>query len=294
MSNDLVAIKINSLAEIEKMADRFVRSRLFGAETIDQAFSLMMVAHARGIHPAKAAMDYHIIQGRPALKADAMLAYFQESGGIVQWKVYTDTCVTGLFSHPRAGQIEPIEIAWTIEMASKIMTNEKGQRIPLSQKSTWKDYPRAMLRSRCISEGVRTVYPGIISGFYTEEEVSSFSENEKFNKAKPIPSVKVDVDKVDIDVIESTATIIEPAQEEEATFKRQILFEFKQKAAVLRDDYRRCDADEGCTLDQFQVVHNNLLTDWLNLCEQYKKEYAWFSVPDEWQEGMSKIFGIDN
>jgi hypothetical protein len=35
----------------------------------------------------------------------------------------------------------------------------------------WKKYPRQMLRSRVISEGVRTVYPGATSGLYEENEV---------------------------------------------------------------------------------------------------------------------------
>jgi hypothetical protein len=38
----------------------------------------------------------------------------------------------------------------------------------------YKKYPRQMLRSRTISEGVRTVYPGATSGLYEEGEVASF------------------------------------------------------------------------------------------------------------------------
>lgn len=289
MSNELVAIKISSLGELEKMADRFVKSKLFGAETIDQAFSLMMVAHARGIHPAKAAMDYHIIQGKPALKADAMLGYFQESGGIVQWTVYTDTCVTGLFSHPRAGQLEPIEITWTIEMASKIMTWEKGKQIPLSQKQVWKEYPRAMLRSRCISEGIRTVYPGIISGFYTEEEVKTLADNKRFENAKPVTASAEVIEMAPISVtIES-----EQPEHQEIDIQKQIIFEFKQKAADLRDEYKRSDADEACNGDEWIAIHDRIVKDWLALCEEYSKTHEWFEVPQEWKAGMNKMLGIE-
>ena len=44
----------------------------------------------------------------------------------------------------------------------------------LSGKDTWKQYPRQMLRSRVISEGVRTMYPGVADGIYTPEEVQDF------------------------------------------------------------------------------------------------------------------------
>jgi hypothetical protein len=38
----------------------------------------------------------------------------------------------------------------------------------------YRKFPRQMLRSRVISEGIRTVYPGATSGLYEEGEVASF------------------------------------------------------------------------------------------------------------------------
>lgn len=150
--------------EMTKMAASIVKSKLFGFETQEQALAIMMIAQAEGRHPALAARDYHIIQNRPALKADAMLARFQAGGGVVEWTAYSDDKVSGKFSHP-ASCPRPIEIVWTLEQA---------KRIGLANKDNWRKYPRAMLRSRVISEGVRTVYPGIAVGVYTVEEVQDF------------------------------------------------------------------------------------------------------------------------
>lgn len=61
-------------------------------------------------------MEYHVIQGRPALKADAMLARFQAAGGKVDWKEYTDDKVSGVFSHPSGGSVT---VDWTIERAKQ-------------------------------------------------------------------------------------------------------------------------------------------------------------------------------
>lgn len=292
---ELVAVKINSLAEVEKIAHSMVKSKLFGVESFDQAFSLMMVANARGIHPVKAAMDYHIIQGKPALKADAMLGYFQESGGIVQWKVYTDTCVIGAFSHPRSGQLEPIEIEWTIERASKIMTYEKGQNIRLCDKKVWKEYPRAMLRSRCISEGVRTVYPGIIGGFYTEEEVGVIADNDRFEKAKPVAA------KEEYRTIDAVSEPVKTAPKAEISLPegvsedhyKTIVLNFKAAASKIRDEYKQYDYDEGCNGDEWVAIHNKLLNDWMLLCDKYREEHEWFVVPEDWNTGMNKLFGIE-
>lgn len=149
-------------ADMERMATTIAQSGLFGVKSPVQALALMLIAQAEGLHPATAARDYHVIQGRPALKADSMLARFQAAGGKVEWHAYEDTAVSGTFSHPSGGKVR---IEWTIDQA---------KRAGLTGKDVWKQYPRAMLRARVISEGIRTVYPGVLSGMYTPEEVRDF------------------------------------------------------------------------------------------------------------------------
>lgn len=160
--------------DIERMALAVAKSGLFGVKTADEAMALMLIAQAEGQHPAIAARDYHIVQGRPTLKADAMLARFQSAGGRVEWKEYTDETVTGLFSHPNGGSLS---VSWTLEMAKGIGLVKPG--------SGWHKYPRAMLRARCISEGIRAVYPGCVVGTYTPEEVADF------DTPKPTPEVNM-------------------------------------------------------------------------------------------------------
>jgi hypothetical protein len=140
------------------MAVAVAKSGLFGVKTPDQAMALMLIAQAEGLHPAIAATHYHVINGRPTLKADAMMARFQTAGGSVRWGEYTDKRVVGTFSHPQGGSVE---IEWTLDMA---------MAAGLTKNPTWKSYPRQMLRARCISEGIRTVYPGVTVGTYTPEE----------------------------------------------------------------------------------------------------------------------------
>lgn len=146
-----------------QLAKAFADSKLFGMTDPNQVLALMAICESEGIHPAKAVQEYHIIQGRPALKADAMMARFQAAGGKVNWEVYTDERVTGSFSHPNGGSLS---VTWTIEQARSIGLVKPG--------SGWQKFPRAMLRSRCISEGIRSVYPGSVTGFYSPEEVQDF------------------------------------------------------------------------------------------------------------------------
>jgi hypothetical protein len=94
------------VAVVERMALAIAKSNLFGMKTAEQAMALMLVAQAEGMHPATAARDYHVIQGRPALKCDAMLARFQAAGGRVEWTSYTDQRVAAKFSHAQGGTVE--------------------------------------------------------------------------------------------------------------------------------------------------------------------------------------------
>jgi hypothetical protein len=159
MSNEMIPF-----AEVQQLATAVARSRLFKAfDNPETALVLMMVAQAEGCHPIQATQRYDVIQGKPAKKADAMLADFQQRGGKVTWKQLDDTAAEGEFMGPGLGA--PVTIRWTIEMATNAGLTGKG---------TWKQYPRAMLRSRVVSEGIRTAMPGVVAGLYTPEEVGDF------------------------------------------------------------------------------------------------------------------------
>ena len=154
-----------------KLAESFAKSGLFGIKTADQALALMALCEAEGLHPAIAVRDYHLIQGKPALKADAMMARFQAAGGKVEWKDLSDERVCATFSHPSGGSAT---IDW--DMA-------RAKSAGFAGKDNWKKFPRAMLRSRVVSEGIRTVFPGVVVGVYTPEEVADFDDR----PARPAP-----------------------------------------------------------------------------------------------------------
>jgi hypothetical protein len=143
--------------QVQSMAQAMAKSGLFGMKTPEQALALMLVAQAEGQHPATIAQDYDIIQGRAARKTHSVLARFQAAGGRIEWHALSDTEADATFSHPQGAA----RIRWTIEMARKI---------GLAGKDNWKHYPRAMLRARCIAEGVRAAYPAAIGGLLVTEE----------------------------------------------------------------------------------------------------------------------------
>lgn len=148
--------------DVWRMANAVAKSALFGMKTPEQAFALMMLAQAEGMHPMIAARDYDIIQGRPSKKAEAMLRDFQRSGGKVEWHELTDSKADATFSHPQGGSFR---CDWDMDRA---------KRAGLGSKDNWQKFRRQMLRARCVSEGCKTVFPSSTSGMYTPEEVQDF------------------------------------------------------------------------------------------------------------------------
>jgi len=149
---------VYSMGDLEKMAEAFAKSGMFGAKTPQQALALLLLAHGEGLHPAIAMRDFDVIQGRPAKKAEAMLRSFIGAGGKVEWHKLDDDCADATFSHPQGGSAR---ITWDMARVRKAQ---------ISNQAMYNKYPRQMLRSRCVSEGCRTVYPASTSGLYVPEE----------------------------------------------------------------------------------------------------------------------------
>lgn len=159
--NELV---ISNIADMKFLAESIVKSNLFGIKKFEEAIVLMAISQAEGRHPALAARDYDIIQGRPSKKSEAMLRDFLTSGGSIKWHALDDTIADATFSHPAGGSVR---IAWDMKRAVAA---------GLGTKDMWKKYPRQMLRARVVSEGIRTVCPMATSGMYVPEEVQDFDD----------------------------------------------------------------------------------------------------------------------
>jgi hypothetical protein len=147
------------LGEMQTLAIAIAKSALFGIRTPEQALVLMAIAQAEGRHPVEAARDYDIINNRPAKKAEAMLRDFIQAGGTVKWHSLTDDLADATFAHPQTGEVR---IDWDMKRAATAF----------GKKDMYTKFPRQMLRSRVVSEGVRTLWPLATSGMYEPGEAA--------------------------------------------------------------------------------------------------------------------------
>ena len=156
-------VRHTSLDEMRAFAEAAVASKFYNFASADQMLPLMIIAQSEGRSFASVVQEYSVIQNKPALKAEAMLARFQKAGGHIQWTELSDTRCAAIFSHP---QCAPVEIDWDLDRA---------KQAGLGGKDMWRKWPRNMLKARTISDGVRSAYPACLGGMYTPEEVSDFS-----------------------------------------------------------------------------------------------------------------------
>jgi hypothetical protein len=156
------------LQDMQTLAAAIAKSGLFGIRTPEQALVLMAIAQAEGRHAVEAARDYDIINNRPAKKAEAMLRDFIKAGGTVKWHSLTDELADATFTHPQTGEVR---IDWDMQRA----------QTAFGKKDMYAKFPRQMLRSRVVSEGVRTLWPLATSGMYVPEEQADIPARDEHN-----------------------------------------------------------------------------------------------------------------
>jgi hypothetical protein len=244
-----------TIPDIERMARAFSASKLFGVKTPEEALALCLIAQSENRHPASAAQDYHIINGRPAKKAESMLRDFIASGGSVEWHGLDDTKADATFSHPSGGTVR---ITWDMARASKAGINN-----PM-----WKKYPRQMLRSRVVSEGVRTVCPGATSGMLVVEEAQDLPVRD----VTPRPNV---VERLNLE-----SSVIETEIEDEPDHEGLLNAAAKQGMEALKDQWEATPRD----------VKNRLGKDHLDVLKDVAAGSVRFVEPEEPAEDPEAMF----
>jgi hypothetical protein len=203
MSNELVGTQQNySLQEVREIAKDMADSGLFAVSNQQQAFALMMLCRSEGLDPIQAMKRYHIIEGRPSMRADAMQAEFQRQGGTVEWVESNEEVCEAIFSHASSPRPFQLRVTTKQYIDSGVAMGFDRQAQKQTLKKNWKQFPAAMLRARVISSGVRAVLPGVVAGIYTPEEVQDFEKESTSNpnvtvhtkptqKAAKVPTAEV-------------------------------------------------------------------------------------------------------
>lgn len=146
------------------------------APTEGDYFVIMMKGIELGLEPLAAVDAIDLISGKPTLDPQGMLGLVNRCGYLEDFRVVEQSDQQCVIEVTRKGRSIHREV-FSIDDANRMMTTEwdNGQKrtIPLSQKSNWKQQPRVMLKWRCVAAALRIVFPDIIMGLYTPEEIGT-------------------------------------------------------------------------------------------------------------------------
>lgn len=147
-----------------QMAEMLVKSRLLpkGADTPEKAFTIIVTGRELGLTAMQSLRSIHVIDGKPSLSADLMMALVKRSPECLFFRLVKSTAQMAEFQTHRKGEPTPTTLSFTIAEA---------QQAGIASKPVWRQYPAAMLRARCIAALSRAVYPDLMMGIYETDEL---------------------------------------------------------------------------------------------------------------------------
>jgi hypothetical protein len=154
------AVIPRNLDDVLQLAQHAAKSGLFGVRSVSDAYVRIVTGLELGITSMAALRTISVFNGKPILDATLIAALCKRSPDCLRWtyvEITRERCTIET-RHRRDGVQR---LTWTMEDAKDAK---------LDKKDVWRSYPRAMLRSRCITEIARMVYPGVVAGIYTADE----------------------------------------------------------------------------------------------------------------------------
>lgn len=182
------ALPIQTMSELATIGELLAQSGMFGVNNAAAGFVVAATCHQQGISLMEFQRTYHVIDNKPSMRADAMLAEFRKRGGRV--KILENSVTRAAAEFEFEGQKLPF--AFTMEDATRTgdCLGKDGKL-----KHNWQRRSDDMLWARMVSRAIRRLCPEIVSGIYTPEEMEDatpekaprkISQEEAISRAKTV------------------------------------------------------------------------------------------------------------
>jgi hypothetical protein len=161
--NELSLIPTDSEIQVlSRISQSASKSGLFKISP-DAALAICLKGRELNIPPMQALSHVNIIEGKACLSAELMHA--------LVLKACPDCSITIVETSNERCEIHA-QRTKEAAVSKFIFTMKDAEQAQLLGKMNWRKYPRAMLRSRCMSEMCRSVFPdALVGASYTPEEL---------------------------------------------------------------------------------------------------------------------------
>ena len=158
-------LELSTVGDIDTMSLRLAKSELVPLAFRDKPANVFLALNMGlelGLSPASSLRAFHVIDGRPSLAADAMVAVVMSSGAARHFVCVESSERIAIYEAQRVGSPKPLRKSFSIEEA---------ERANLLGKDNWKKYPQRMLEARAKAALARDLFPDVLHGIYTPEEL---------------------------------------------------------------------------------------------------------------------------
>lgn len=133
-----------------------------------------------GLKPLQALSEIHIVDGKAGVSAKLKMALCLQRPECEFFIMVTSTAEKAVYRAKRKGAPEPVEYSYSIEDA---------KRAGLTHKQNWQSHPAAMLRARCSSGLADSVFPDLVQGVMTHDELREVEERVVGTSSTPLATV---------------------------------------------------------------------------------------------------------
>jgi hypothetical protein len=174
-----MTMPVKGMSDLMDAGKLIARSGLCGAKDEASGFIIALTCYQEGIPILDFPKTYHIINGRLAMRADAMLARFRIKGG--RYKIIEHSVTRAEILVTWEGTTIPF--SYSIEDGRRT-----GDALAPSGKlkDNWEKRPESMLWARCVSNMVRMLCPEVVAGVYTPEEIMDIGSDGSVQKMSTV------------------------------------------------------------------------------------------------------------
>ncbi len=137
----------------------------------------MQMGASVGLSPFQAVQSIAVINGRPSMWGDAVLAVVMSSPHYDDVdETFDEETMTATCTAVRKGKKKPVVRSFSLAQAKAAQVYDNGKMVPLADKPIWKAYPQRMLQMRARAWALRDAFPDVLKGIQVAEEVRDYDE----------------------------------------------------------------------------------------------------------------------
>ena len=282
MSQEIALFKkaelVQNLDDLMSLANVLVKSGLLPTtvNTPEKAAAIILKGRELGMPVMESMALINVIQGKPTIAPQGMLALAYRTGQLEELDIKDDgfTCTVTMTRKGRKPHSESFSM-------------DDAANLGLAVKDNWKKQPKTMRKWRAIAACARVVFPDVIGGMYTPEEmganVAITDDGDvvwEDDKAVEILNRKDDFDQRPAnDAVEAEATQVEPEQPVQRTdgvLEYQIVQEDQGEVLYVKvgNDWKVADASVGPLNDKSRAKIAALFKNDYEMTNHLKKHFA--------------------